>query len=191
MRKIFLITALLTICNIKALEIPKKSSVLPEYHEEAVKTRLSQKTADRIEGLWYYPDEKLTLAIEKFDSDNKGVCYRLVVVDSENCAVDCGSIMGYMEQSASPEKLKMWLYSGITEDLLVNPVECVATVDDDFSTILIDRPSVKLRFSINLTQFLPSIFKGVRMYPRYESEKIKPGFKKIMPEMQSPEPIYF
>lgn len=191
MKKILLAVALLSACSSLAFEIPKRSSVLPGYNESAAKARLARNTSDRMEGLWYYPDEKLTLAIEKIDTGERGSYYRLTVVDADDCAVDCGSIMGYMEQSAMKSKLRLWLYSGLTDDLLVNPIECVATVDDEYSTILIDRPSVKLRFSVNLTQFLPSIFRGLRVYPRYESEKIKPGFRKITSGSESSDLIYF
>lgn len=176
-----------------AFDAPKKSEVLGGYHEDSVRIRLKQSASDMLEGLWYYPDEHLSFVIERLPTykEGKNVVYRLVVVDADDCAVDCGAVMGYMEKTAAKNQFKLWLYSGLVDDVPVYPVECVATVDDGFSTVLIDRPDVKMRFSVNLARFLPSIFGGVRIYPKVDKPSAKPGFRRLDSEEPDLMPVYF
>ncbi len=177
----------------QAFVVPKKSTVLPGYYEEAKRDSILQNATDRLEGLWYYPDEHLTLAIEKLRQgvNHREEAYRIVVVETDDCSTDYGSIIGYMEKTAERNKLRIWLYSGMEANLPINPVESVATVDSDYATILIDRPKVKIRISANIMQLLPTIFNGIRIYPRYEKADVKPGFKRIHPNAPTSELQYF
>ena len=113
---------------LQSFTIPGNAPVLAGYDMESVKERQAQTIAGRLEGLWYYPDEHITLAIERIENE-KGY-YRLVAIEAEDCAVDCGCVLGYMEESAENDKLRLWLYSGIAGDTLTRPVECVANVEN-------------------------------------------------------------
>lgn len=178
------------ILPLHATGIPQKSTILKGYDILSAKQRFQERAIDRIEGLWYYPEEEMTVAIEKNDSET---IYRVVVVEAADCSIDCGSIAGYMEKTAADDKFRLWLYSAIENGVTTNPIESVATLSDHGKTLLIDRPEIKFRFSINLTQFLPSIFnlKGIRIYPKRIKPEIKPGFRKTYPDNENSQPVYF
>jgi len=173
---------------LSALEIPERSEVLAGYDRASVERRMSEKRLDSLEGLWVYPEERLMLAVERMDGGDLPD-YRLVVVATENEAVDCGSIAGYMQSTADYGHLKIWLYSLVEDDLLTNPAACVGIVGNGM--ISVRQTKLKFRISANLTRFLPSIFGGIRVYPRIEKETVTPGFRKIWPGNDSPSPIVF
>ena len=173
---------------LQSFTIPGNAPVLAGYDMESVKERQAQTIAGRLEGLWYYPDEHITLAIERMENE-KGY-YRLVAIETEDCAVDCGCVLGYMEESAENDKLRLWLYSGIAGDTLTRPVECVANVENGGNNITIDKPKIKMRLSMNIAQFFPTIFGRIRIYPRLEKPEIKPGFIKL-DNKKSDTPTYF
>lgn len=188
MKSLYIFAILILPALLQSFSIPEKAEVLKGYDTKSVKERLSKNINDKLEGLWYYPDEHITLAIERMEK--AAGYYRLVAVEAEDTAIDCGCVLGYMEESAENDKLRLWLYSGITGDQLVRPVECVANIENNYSNITIDKPTVKIRMSMNIAQFLPSIFGRIRIYPRMEKPEIKPGFIKIDTKEQST-PIYF
>lgn len=173
---------------LQSFSIPDKAPVMKGYDLESVKERHKKTVNGRLEGLWYYPDEHMTLSIERIE--NERGYYRIVAVEAEDCAVDCGSVIGYMEESAESGKLRLWLYSGIADDTLTRPIECVANVENNGNNIVIDKPEIKIRMSMNIAQFLPSIFGRIRIYPRLERSEIKPGFIKIDSKKRDT-PIYF
>ena len=106
---------------LQSFSIPDKAPVMKGYDLESVKERHKKAVNGRLEGLWYYPDEHMTLSIERIE--NERGYYRVVAVEAEDCAVDCGSVIGYMEESAESGKLRLWLYSGIADDTLTRPIE--------------------------------------------------------------------
>ena len=187
--------------DVSAFEVPERSETLAGYDRESVEKRMSARRLGGLEGLWVYPEERMTFAVEQIPDDgglpvyrivvtdvfrighdDGGLpVYRIVVTDSENVAIDCGSVAGYMQESADPKKLRLWFYSLVdARHCLAKPVECVATVTAD-GVIAIQRPKLKFRVSVNLTRFLPSLFGGLRIYPRMEKESIEPGMRKVWP----------
>lgn len=167
--------------DVSAFEVPERSETLAGYDRESVEKRMSARRLGDLEGLWVYPEERMTFAVEQIPDDGGLPVYRIVVTDSENVAIDCGSVAGYMQESADPKKLRLWFYSLVdARHCLAKPVECVATVTAD-GVIAIQRPKLKFRVSVNLTRFLPSLFGGLRIYPRMEKESIEQGMRKVWP----------
>ena len=178
-----------TALRLQAFEPAGRSEVLRGYDRLSVECRMSKLRLDSLEGIWYYPEEGLTLAIERL-ADGQLPRYRLVVVESENQSVDCGSVAGYMEATADRGKLRMWLYAYIEEDRLTHPVKCVGIMSDD-GIVTIRKQRMKMRVSVNLSRFLPSVFGGVRIYPYVENEHIEPGMRKIWPSESGTHQIVF
>ena len=98
-----------------------------------------------------------------------------------------GSIAGYIEKTAALDEMNVWLYSAFDGENLVNPIKCLSTVDKSLKCILLDKPKVKLQVSVNLLRFLPSVFRGIRVYPHIDNPEAKAGFRKI----EDKEPIFF
>lgn len=166
------------------------SEVLAGYDRPSAMERMERRKLDDMEGLWHYPEERVTFAIERMETGGDLPCYRIVVADADDQSVDCGSLAGYMQETAEPGKLRLWLYSERADNLLMKPVECVAeAVSDDMISIV--RPKLKFGVSVNLMRFLPSLFGGVRIYPRVEKEGIDPGFRKIWPRKDKVQFVIF
>lgn len=176
--------------QVRALGVPERAEVLAGYDRHTVEERMGARRLDGLEGLWSYPEERLTLAVERTDVGGGLPEYRLVVVESDDTSIDCGSVAGYMQCPAEPGKIRLWLYSLAEDGRLSNPVECVGNLSED-NAITIRRTKLKFHVSANLTRFLPTVFGGVRIYPRLKEEKIEPGMRKVWPAGANPDFVIF
>lgn len=188
------ISAIVTLCaaqGVWAFDVPRQSDVVEGCHRGAVETRLRQKHLDAVEGIWYYPDERLTVAVERVE-DTPLAMYRLALVESEDKSLDKGVVVGYMQTTAEKERMRIWLYSLSDDGHLTHPVESVADMEDD-SHIRIYKKKLKVRVSVNLSRFLPSVFGGgVRIYPFVkDNETINPGMVKIWPDDEADRTMIF
>ena len=193
MRIVLLILALVVSLCVKAFNVPEKSTVLKGYYERSAELKLKNTFADNLEGIWYYPEEDMTLAIERVDSErsDKSVVYQIVVCECEDLSVDIGSVAGYLETTAMPDEFKLWLYSGFDGDILAYPIECLATMTADNQSLKIDKPKIRASVSVNIMRFFPSIFGGgIRIYPHVDNPKAKPGFIRWNDNTKM-KPIYF
>ncbi len=161
---------------------PEKSVALPGIDEDSMRTRLSETDLQPLEGLWYYPTEQMTLAIEKTTSaDSKGETYRLIMIDSPDTHLLPGTVIGYAEHGVTSDKYRLWLYTERDRTTLLHPMECVATLSHDAGSITFDPPKWKVKVRLNLARFLPSIFRTVSISPEKSKETMPEGFKKMYP----------
>ena len=165
-----------------AAELPDTARVMAGYTSAAEARRLmGDSHQDELEGLWNYPEEGMVVAIVKTADFN----YSIIAVESDNEAVDRGTVIGHLTTTASKKKMHMWLYSilNLENDYLLAPEKCVAETHD--GTILIKKRKLKMHVAVNLTRFLPSVFGGVRVYPHVESTPVEPGLHKIVDSRQA------
>ena len=160
---------------------PEHSEPLWGIDEDAMRARLDATDLQPIEGIWFYPAERVTLAIERLRPDADGD-YRLILLDSDNIEHIPGMVMGYMQASASADKWKLWLYSQRDRTTLLKPLETVATLNPAGNTLTFDPPHWRVKVRINFARFLPSLFRGVSVIPEKVEEKIPIGFTKRYPE---------
>ena len=174
-------------------DVPQKSEVIAGVNPETAESLFRGRSLDALEGIWYYPDEKMMLCIESVASSPIPAAerYRIMVVEAEDMSIPPGTVIGYLEDAASPAKYRLWLYSIEQSGVLQRPQECVATVGNGGRLIEIDRTKLRIRVSANLTRFLPSIFRAVRVSPYIDREDIKPGFRKVYPPGDTVGPAYF
>ena len=66
-----------------AVELPPQSVVLPGIDEESMKARFAESDMQQLEGIWYYPNEEMTLAIEKWDGEHN-IGYRIILLASND-----------------------------------------------------------------------------------------------------------
>ena len=93
---------------------PRQAMVLPGYSPEEAKARLDASPLQPIEGIWEYPDEMVTVVVERFSSPQFSgkLKYRIVLIDSEDLSLLPGTVIGYIAESADDRKFELWLYSG-------------------------------------------------------------------------------
>ena len=64
---------------------------------------------------------------------------------------------------------------------LVSPLECVATLNKDATSLTFEPPRWDVKVRVNFARFLPTLFRGVSIIPHVEQERLPVGFKKIFP----------
>ncbi len=163
-------------------ELPQQSVVVPGFSEQVARERLIESDLQPLEGIWYYPNEDITLAIERWQPEpSHKIGYRLLLVASDDLELLPGTVIGYIEASAVDNKYRLWLYSERNKLTLCGPLECVATLNKEATTLTFDPPHWEVKVRVNFARFLPSLFKGISVVPSVEKEKLPVGFKKIFP----------
>ena len=163
-------------------ELPEQSVVVPGFSEQLARERLMESDLQPLEGIWYYPNEDMTIVIERWQPEpSHKIGYRLLLVASDDLELLPGTVSGYIEASAVDNKYHLWLYSERNKVTLCGPMECVATLNKDATSLTFDPPHWEVKVRVNFARFLPSLFKGISVIPDVEKEKLPVGFKKIFP----------
>ncbi len=163
-------------------ELPQQSVVVPGFSEQVARERLMESDLQPLEGIWYYPNEDMTLAIERWQPEpSHKIGYRLLLVASDDLELLPGTVIGYIEASAVDNKYRLWLYSERNKVTLCGPLDCVATLNKEATTLTFDPPHWEVKVRVNFARFLPSLFKGISVVPSVEKERLPVGFKKIFP----------
>ena len=163
-------------------DLPEQSVVVPGFDERVARERLLESDMQPLEGIWYYPNEEMTIAIERWQPEpSHKIGYRLLLVASDDLELLPGTVIGYIEESAVEGKYHMWLYGERNKVTLCGPLECVATLNNDATSLTFDPPHWDVKVRVNFARFLPSLFRGISVVPHVEKEKLPVGFKKIFP----------
>ena len=161
--------------------VPKKSTILAGLDVDSMRVRLDETDMQPLEGIWYYPNEEMTLGIERYKGEHN-IGYRIILLDSPDINVMPGTVIGYIAASAVDSKYQLWLYSQRDRVTLIKPLECVATLNATATTLTFDPPHWKVKVRVNIARFLPSLFQGVSIIPDQVREKLPVGFRKVYPE---------
>ena len=168
--------------------VPKKSVVLAGLDVDSMRVRLDETDIQPLEGIWYYPNEEMTLGIERYKGQHN-IGYRIILLDSPDINVMPGTVIGYIAASAVDNKYQLWLYSQRDRVTLIKPLECVATLNPAATTFTFDPPHWKVKVRVNIARFLPTLFNGVSIIPERVGERLPIGFRKIYPEGGDGNPI--
>ena len=178
---ISLLTLLLPLMAAAGNGVPKKSVVLAGIDVDSMRVRLDETDVQPLEGIWYYPNEEMTLGIERYKGQHN-IGYRIILLDSPDINVMPGTVIGYIASSAVDNKYQLWLYSQRDRVTLIKPLECVATLNPTATTLTFDPPHWKVKVRVNIARFLPTLFNGVSIIPERVGERLPVGFRKIYPE---------
>ena len=183
-RRATLITLMLCLLPLLATAgngVPKKSVILHGLDIDSMRVRLDETDVQPLEGIWYYPNEEMTLGIERYRGEHN-IGYRIILLDSPDINVTPGTVIGYIAASAVDNKYQLWLYSQRDKVTLLKPLECVATLNAKSTTLTFDPPHWKVKVRVNIARFLPTLFNGVSIVPEKVTESLPVGFRKIYPE---------
>ena len=161
--------------------VPSKSVILDGLDLDSMRVRLDETDMQPLEGIWYYPNEEMTLGIERYRGEHN-IGYRIILLESPDINVIPGTVIGYIAASAVDNKYQLWLYSQRDRITLIKPLECVATLNQSATSLTFDPPHWKVKVRVNIARFLPSLFQGVSIIPEKSGEKLPVGFRKIYPE---------
>ena len=185
-RRLLLISLLATVTLLPLMAksgsgVPKKSVVLDGLDVDSMRTRLDETDMQPLEGIWYYPNEEMTLGIERYRGPHN-IGYRIILLDSPDINDVPGTVIGYIATSAVDDKYQLWLYSQRDRLTLIKPLECVATLNKTATTLTFDPPHWKIKVRVNVARFLPTLFNGISIIPERVEERLPIGFRKIYPE---------
>lgn len=166
--------------------LPYSGAVYEGVDEDSMIVKLSQMDLQPLEGIWYYPGEDMTVAIERMP-DNRFMSpqhppYHIVLLSSHDINMLPGTEIGFIVSGALDKEFELHLFSKRCDDgSLEKPVMCYAKLNSDASAITFERPGWDVKVRINFARFLPSIFKGVSIIPDKKEKKVSEGFRKIYP----------
>lgn len=160
--------------------VPQSTVVLPGIDEATMKAKFSETDMQQMEGIWEYPNEEMKLAIERYKGE-KNIAYRIVLLASADLELIPGTVVGYIARSAVANKFQLWIYTERSKVGLKSPLECVATLSTDGTSLTFDPPHYKLKVRLNLARFFSKIFRGVSVTPEKVEEKLPVGFRKVFP----------
>lgn len=183
-RVLFLVLAALCVHSAVAIMVvPGTGRVYSGVDEESMRVKLSQMDLQPLEGIWYYPAEDMTVAIERMPSEGRQYPpYHIVLLSSSDINVLPGTEIGYIETSAVKDEYTLHLFTERDDNgNLHHPVACYATMNADASSITFERPKYEVKVRVNFARFLPSIFKGVSVIPEKHEKKVAEGFRKVFP----------
>ena len=180
-----LILTLLLLMPLMALAkdgvVPKKSVIIEGFDVDSMRTLLDESDMQPLEGIWYYPNEEMTLGIERYRGEHN-IGYRIIMLESPDITLVPGTVIGYIANSAVDNKFQLWLYSERSRTTLKKPLECVATLNAKATTLTFDPPHWKVKVRVNVARFLPTLFNGLSVIPERVGEQLPIGFRKIYPE---------
>lgn len=162
--------------------VPDKAEFFPGLDEDSMRVRLAQADMQPMEGIWYFPDEDMTLGIERATAVGHDERYRIIMLASSDLHLLPGMVIGYLQATALPTKWQLWLYTERNQLTLAKPMSTVATTDNDCTHLTFERPHWKVKVRVNFARFLPSIFRAVSITPEKVEETLPIGFRKVFPE---------
>lgn len=160
--------------------VPQSTVVLPGIDEATMKAKFAETDMQQMEGIWEYPNEEMKLAIERYKGE-KNIAYRIVLLASSDLELIPGTVVGYIARSAVANKFQLWIYTERSKVGLKSPLECVATLSGDGTSLTFDPPHYKVKVRLNLARFFSKIFRGVSVTPEKVEEKLPVGFRKVFP----------
>lgn len=160
--------------------VPPTTMVLPGVDEASIKQQFAEKPLQLLEGIWEYPNEDMKLAIERYDGE-QNIAYRIIMLESSDLELLPGTVVGYIAPSADAKKFQLWMYTQSSKVGLKAPLECVATLSADATSLTFVPPHYKMKVRINMIRFFTNIFRGVSVIPEKVEEKLPVGFRKVFP----------
>ena len=83
---ITLLLALLPFTAVAGNGVPKKSVILAGLDIDSMRVRLDETDMQPLEGIWYYPNEEMTLGIERYRGEHN-IGYRIILLESQDINV--------------------------------------------------------------------------------------------------------
>ena len=138
------------------------------YDLDMAKEICGELPLENVEGVWLYPDDKITVLILN-DQNDKGrnvfPSYTISVIETSDARLHPGEIIGKLHATPDENVFKIELSTEKKNELLLKPVSCLATLskDADIFTIKKQKAPFKGRINFNFNRLLPGFWKIVSM----------------------------
>lgn len=135
------------------------------YDLEMAKDICRELPLENVEGIWIYPEDKVTVMILNDNEESVGQLptYSISVVDTSDARLHPGDIIGKLYATADDNTFKIELSTEKKNDLLLKPKSCIATLSKDGDTFIIKKQKApfKGRLNFNFNRLLPGFWKIV------------------------------
>ena len=128
---------------------------------------LDERDLDNVEGIWFYPEDKVTVLVLKDDDNKKSVLqdYSITVLETTDARLHPGDKIGILKPSADSHVFDIELFTEKKNDLLLQPKTCTATLGKDGDSFIFKKGKNKIRgrLNLNFTRLLPGFWKIVSL----------------------------
>lgn len=136
------------------------------YDIEKAKEICSSLPLETVEGIWFYPDDKVTVMILKDNRKVQGSApstYTISVVETSDARLHPGDVLGSLTMTAETGTFKIELATEKKNNLLLKPKSCLASLGKDGDTLMIKKgkTGLKGRLNLNFNRLLPGFWKIV------------------------------
>lgn len=156
-------------------------------HDEGEAREYCDTTAlHRIEGIWEFPDDQTRVLISRRQIDN---AYDIIVVDTPDCRMAPGDIIGNVKPSAQPGTYEMSISRMKVKGVFSDPGKCKARLADNESSLSFT--TRKLSVNIGNLYLLPRFWRLFRF--KIKDVEIPQGMVRVYPVpygSKVKEPIY-
>lgn len=149
----------------------------PVYDIEAAKEWCDASPLDRIEGIWEYPEDNVTVLIRKADCEP--YAYGIDVIEADDCKTLPGERIGEVYLTAQPDRFRMILFTGRKRNALCRPKECAATLMADDCGLAV--AAKKRNWAFNPFALLPHFWRLARTSVTDPVKSLPVGMRKIYP----------
>ncbi len=171
--RFFLIVAIILVA---APSTHAQSDALPLDMQGAIEW-CESRSLDRIEGVWSYPQDGVSVLIHK--SSKSEATYDINIVESEKLSLLPGELLGTISATTAPDKFSMKLFTSKTNNKLLRPRECsLALTADDCGLIV---KSKTRHWQINPMGLLPYFWKIARMKESDPTKNLPIGMIRLYP----------
>lgn len=143
---------------------------------------------ETVEGVWFYPDDRVTVMILREDRNFKGspATYEISVIETSDSRLHPGDRLGTLTATAQPGVFNIELATEKKNELLLKPKSCLATLGKDGDTFIIKKSknNLKTRLNLNFSRLLPGFWKIVSAgvsTNNGNSVSAQPGMIKVYP----------
>lgn len=136
------------------------------YDLQMAKEICDELPLENIEGVWLYPDDKVTVTILREETEltyNEFPSYSISVIDTSDARLHPGEEIGRLYATAEADVYRIELSTEKKNELLLKPKSVLATLSKDGETLLIkqQKSPLKGRVHLNINRLLPGFWKIV------------------------------
>ncbi|MDE6792328.1 MAG: hypothetical protein K2J48_04525 [Muribaculaceae bacterium] len=162
----------------------------PVYDIEAARDLCKESPLDNVEGIWYFPDDNVTVLIRRIpESGNPALpAYQIMAIESTDCRIIPGSVIGTMKSSAESTKYVISFNHENKKGGLGKSKECMATLSKEHDSMILTRDKSKfnLRINLNPNSLLPTLWRslvrfGISVGTGNDPKRPAPGMIKLYP----------
>ncbi len=122
---------------------------------------------DNLEGVWLYPEDKVTVLILRKENVTASLpTYEISVVESDDTSLLPGEVIGSIESTAESAKYMITLFTERYGNILQKSNSCTASLSNNTDALILKgnkNKKLKLRLNLNVTRLLPNFWRFVRI----------------------------